>query len=101
MSRCGVRGLFYTLARLLGDVSAIHKGSRAIVRRLERRGAGRVTGRMLGKMFRGNPESKRRLRENQPGLEPCRRAGHPQAQGRLDWYGSPGKRRHDAGQTRA
>ena len=53
MSRCGIRGLFYTLARLLGDVSAIHKGSRAIVRRLERRGAGRVTGRMLGKMFRG------------------------------------------------
>ena len=36
MSRCGVRGLFYTLARLLDDVSAIHKGSRAIVRRLER-----------------------------------------------------------------
>lgn len=48
----GVRGLLYTLARLLGDVSAIHRGPKAVVKRLERRAVGRATGKLLGELFK-------------------------------------------------
>jgi len=40
MAHRGVRGLFYTLAQLLGDVEAIHQGPKAIVRRLGAPGRG-------------------------------------------------------------
>jgi len=48
-----LRGFLYALARFLGDIGALMRGPKAIARRLERRGAGKVTGRMLGKMFKG------------------------------------------------
>lgn len=44
------RGVLYQLARLLGDVQAVRRGS--IGRRVGRRVAGKVTGRGLGKLFR-------------------------------------------------
>jgi hypothetical protein len=47
-----VRTVLYTLAPILGDVSAVRKSPNAIVKRLARRQAGRVTARVLGKWFR-------------------------------------------------
>lgn len=44
------RGLLYQLARLLGDVQAVRRGT--IGRRIGRRLAGKATGRGLGKLFR-------------------------------------------------
>jgi len=44
------RGLLYLIARLLGDVSAVQKGK--VGKRVARRGAGRVAGKGLGKLFR-------------------------------------------------
>ena len=52
MSIGSIRGWLYWWARLLGDVSAVSHGPNAIVKRLARRAAGKVTGRMLGKLFR-------------------------------------------------
>ena len=46
----GTRGILYALARLLGDVSAVRRGK--VGRRIARRGAGKLTGRGLGKLFR-------------------------------------------------
>ncbi len=46
----GFRGLLYTIARLLGDVNAVKKGK--VSRRVARRGAGKATGRGLGKLFK-------------------------------------------------
>jgi hypothetical protein len=46
----GLRSMLYAIARLLGDLQAVRKGS--IERRIGRRTAGRVTGRWLGKLFR-------------------------------------------------
>jgi hypothetical protein len=47
-----LRSLLYTLARLLGDISAVRRGPEAMVKRLARRQAGRMTSRVLGKWFR-------------------------------------------------
>jgi hypothetical protein len=47
-----IRSWLYFMAKLLGDVSAVRKGPRAIEQRLMRRAAGKVTGRMLGRWFR-------------------------------------------------
>jgi len=44
------RGLLYSLAKLLGDVSAIKKGT--VGKRLARRTAGKATGRLFGKLFK-------------------------------------------------
>ena len=50
MSITKTRGLLYLIARLLGDVSAVQKGT--VGKRLARRVAGKLTGRGLGKLFR-------------------------------------------------
>ena len=50
MSINKVRGLLYRLARLLGDVNAVEKGK--VPQRVERRIVGRMTARILGKLFR-------------------------------------------------
>ena len=47
-----LRTMLYTLARLLGDYQAVRRGPDAIGKRLMRRAAGKMTGRMLGKLFR-------------------------------------------------
>lgn len=47
-----LRSILYGLARLLGDFNAILKGPGAVGKRLMRRGAGKLTGRTLGKIFR-------------------------------------------------
>lgn len=44
------RGFLYKLARILGDVSAVQKGS--VGKRIGRRVAGKATGRGLGKLFK-------------------------------------------------
>lgn len=44
------RGLLYGLAKLLGDVSAVQKGT--VGKRIARRAAGRVAGGLLGRLFR-------------------------------------------------
>lgn len=44
------RSVLYGLARLIGDVSAVRKGT--VGKRLLRRAAGKATGRLLGKLFR-------------------------------------------------
>ncbi len=43
------RSALYLLARFLGDVNAVNKGK--VGRRIARRGAGKLTGRGLGKLF--------------------------------------------------
>jgi len=50
MSITKTRGLLYLIARLLGDASALQKGT--VGKRLARRAAGKLTGRGLGKLFR-------------------------------------------------
>jgi hypothetical protein len=47
-----IRSMLYALARLLGDIQAVRRGPDAVAKRLARRGAGKVTGRMLGTLFR-------------------------------------------------
>jgi hypothetical protein len=44
------RGLLYTLARLMGDVSAVQKGR--VGKRIGRRIVGKMTGRSIGRLFR-------------------------------------------------
>ncbi len=44
------RGFLYTLARLLGDISAVKKGR--VGKRFGRRVVGRKAGRGIGKLFR-------------------------------------------------
>lgn len=44
------RGFLYRLARVLGDVNAVQKGR--VSRRILRRGAGKITGRGLRKLFK-------------------------------------------------
>lgn len=44
------RGILYFLAKFLGDVSAVQKGT--VGKRIARRAAGKVTGRGLGKLFK-------------------------------------------------
>jgi hypothetical protein len=50
MSINKTRGFLYRLARILGDLNAVQKGK--IGRRILRRGAGKITGRGLGKLFK-------------------------------------------------
>jgi hypothetical protein len=50
MSSNTYRSLLYKLARILGDVNAVKKGT--VGRRVARRAAGKLTGRGLGKLFR-------------------------------------------------
>lgn len=45
-----MRGFLYLLARLLGDVSAVHKGK--VGRRAARRVAGKATGKAFRKLFK-------------------------------------------------
>jgi len=47
MSISSFRGLLYTLAKLLGDFSAVKKGK--VGRRVKNRITGRITGKLLGK----------------------------------------------------
>jgi hypothetical protein len=44
------RGFLYALAKLLGDVNAVQKGT--VGKRVMRRQTGKLTGRGLGKLFR-------------------------------------------------
>jgi len=44
------RSLLYTTAKLLGDVNAVRKGK--VGERICRRAAGKVTGKLLGKLFK-------------------------------------------------
>ena len=50
MSITKTRGLLYLIARLLGDVNAVQKGT--VGKRVARRAAGKLTGRGLCKLFR-------------------------------------------------
>lgn len=45
-----MRSLLYLLARILGDLNAIKKGK--VGRRVARRAGGKLTGRILGGLFR-------------------------------------------------
>lgn len=45
-----MRSLLYTIAKLLGDYSAVRKGR--VGRRVARRAAGKATGRGFGKLFK-------------------------------------------------
>jgi len=50
MSVNSTRRLLYQIARLLGDVNAVQKGT--VGKRVGRRLAGKATGRALGRLFR-------------------------------------------------
>ena len=50
MSINKTRGFLYSLAKLLGDVNAVHKGK--VGRRVARRVAGKATGRTFKKIFK-------------------------------------------------
>lgn len=45
-----LRKTLYTIARILGDINAVQKGT--IGKRIVRRAAGRQTGKMLRKLFK-------------------------------------------------
>lgn len=45
-----MRSFLYLLARLLGDVNAVRRGT--VGKRIMRRGVGKVAGRGLGRIFR-------------------------------------------------
>ncbi len=47
-----LRGLLYGWARFLGDANAVRRGPKAMKRWVERRIARKITGRLLGRMFR-------------------------------------------------
>lgn len=44
------RGFLYVLAKLLGDLNAVRRGT--IAKRIMRRAVGRAAGRGIGKLFR-------------------------------------------------
>ena len=44
------RGLLYSLAKFLGDVNAVKKGT--VGKRVVRRAAGKATGKLLGRLFK-------------------------------------------------
>lgn len=44
------RGILYQLAKFLGDVSAVNKGT--VGKRVARRAAGKASGRLFGKLFK-------------------------------------------------
>jgi hypothetical protein len=46
------RNFLYWLARAIGDYQAVRRGPEAMVKRLARRQAGRLTSRMLWRWFR-------------------------------------------------
>ncbi len=46
----GFRSFLYTLAKLMGDVSAVKKGK--VGKRVQRRVAGKATGRAMRKLFK-------------------------------------------------
>ena len=46
----GLRNRLYQAARVLGDAQAVKKGK--VGKRVARRGAGKLTGRGLGKLFK-------------------------------------------------
>ena len=46
----GLRNALYKVARIMGDVNAVKKGK--VGKRITRRGAGKVTGRGLGRLFK-------------------------------------------------
>ena len=47
------RGVFYKVARILGDISAISSGSpKKVAKRVGRRATGKATGRALRKLFK-------------------------------------------------
>ena len=50
MTIAKTRSVLYLLARLLGDVNAVKRGT--VGKRIARRAAGKLTGRGLGKLFR-------------------------------------------------
>ena len=50
MSLNKTRGFLYWLARLLGDVNAVKRGT--VGKRIARRAAGRATGKTLRKLFK-------------------------------------------------
>ena len=45
-----MRSLLYFIAKILGDINAVKKGK--VARRAQRRVAGKLTGRLLGKLFK-------------------------------------------------
>ena len=51
----GLRSFLYWLGKLLGDINAIGKGH--VGRRIERRIAGKATGRGLGRLFKQKAEA--------------------------------------------
>lgn len=50
MTVSALRSLLYALARLLGDVNAVRRGT--VGKRIARRIAGKATGRTLGRLFK-------------------------------------------------
>lgn len=46
------RGFLYFLARGIGDANAVQKGPKATQKRIGRRIVGKLTGRLIGKLFR-------------------------------------------------
>ena len=50
MSINKTRGFLYALARFLGDVNAVKKGT--IGKRIARRAVGKITGRAIGRLFK-------------------------------------------------
>lgn len=53
MAFSSLRSLLYKLGRLLGDINAVSKGPTAILKRIERRALGRLTGRGIRRIVDG------------------------------------------------
>ena len=48
--RIKLRSFLYQLARLLGDINAIHRGPRAVAKRMMRRAVGRAAGKTINEL---------------------------------------------------
>jgi hypothetical protein len=46
-----LRSSLYKLARLMGDINALHRGPRAVAKRLARKALGRIAGRAINKLI--------------------------------------------------
>ncbi|MFP5111822.1 hypothetical protein ACSU64_05520 [Bacillaceae bacterium C204] len=45
-----IRSILYSIAKILGDTNAVKRGK--VGKRIERRVVGKITGRLLGKLFK-------------------------------------------------
>ncbi len=51
MNTLGIKSTLYRALRLSNDINAVRRGPKAIARRAGRRAFGKITGRLMGRLF--------------------------------------------------